>query len=104
MTRSANHDVRRAGAAAERLADTVAGAVRDMPEHLKHLNEQLGKRAGQGLDAVGSAANDAIRQGRDSLDRIEGAIEHRVRSQPWQAMFLAVGIGAALALLLRPRR
>jgi ABC-type transporter Mla subunit MlaD len=104
MSRSANHNVNRVGAATDQIAQTVTGALRDIPENLRHLNEQIGQRTAQGLDAVGSVANDAIRQGRDSLQRIEGVIENRVRTQPLRSLLVAVGIGAAIALIMRPRR
>jgi ElaB/YqjD/DUF883 family membrane-anchored ribosome-binding protein len=104
MSRSANHNANRISAGAEQLAGAVGDAVRELPDNLRTLNQDLTDRATRGLGVVSDAAGQALRQGRDSLERIEGEIETRVRSQPWHALLLAFGIGAVIALLARPRR
>ena len=104
MSRSTNRNANRIGAAAENLSQTVGDAVRDLPENLKTLNREVTERASHGLDMASDAASRYLHQGRESAVRLERVVEDRVRSQPWQAVLLAFGIGALFAYMTRPRQ
>jgi len=104
MSRSTNRNANRIGAAADNLSQTIGDAVHDLPENLKTLNREFTDRAGKGLDKASQAANRYLHQGRESAERLERVVEDRVRSQPWQAVLLAFGIGALFAYMTRPRQ
>jgi ElaB/YqjD/DUF883 family membrane-anchored ribosome-binding protein len=104
MARSTNHNANRISAAAENLSQTVGEAVRDLPENFKSLNREFTSRASSELDRASKMASQYLHEGRESAQRLERVVEDRVRSQPWQALLVAFGVGALVAYMTRPAR
>jgi len=89
---------------AESMGDAVRDTMRDLPENLQSMNEELTERAYQGLEALNCLAGRILDQGRGAVSRVEHGIEDRVRAQPLPALLIAFGLGAAIMLLARSRR
>jgi ElaB/YqjD/DUF883 family membrane-anchored ribosome-binding protein len=95
---------------ASQLIDDLTAVIRDAESLLRATAAQTGDR----VEEIRTRAEATVRQAKERLAGVEqqalerarelaGDAEHYVRSNPWQAVGIAAGVGLVLGLLLTRR-
>jgi ElaB/YqjD/DUF883 family membrane-anchored ribosome-binding protein len=95
---------------AEQLMDDVAAVIRDAESLLRATASDTGEK----IDEARARAEESVRQAKERLAAIEheavrraqvlaGDADTFVRSNPWQAIAIATGVGLLLGLLANRR-
>ena len=78
----------------EGKAATVEAHLQDMGTQVKEMAQDMGTQ-------VKETMTEYYEQGRESLREVPPTLEAQIRARPLQALLVAGGIGALLALLTR---
>jgi ElaB/YqjD/DUF883 family membrane-anchored ribosome-binding protein len=95
---------------ASQLIDDLTAVIRDAESLLRATAAQTGDR----VEEIRTRAEETVRQAKERLAGVEqqalerarelaGDAEQYVRSNPWQAVGIAAGVGLVLGLLLTRR-
>jgi len=95
---------------ADRLIDDLSAVIRDAEGLLKATAAQTGEK----VQEIRARAEESVRQAKERLAGVEeealqrakvlaGEAEQYVRTNPWQAVGVAAGIGLVLGLLISRR-
>ncbi len=98
----------------EKLFEDLQTVVRDAEALLKATSGQAGDKlqevrakaensVRQARTRLESLENDAVKRTKEMAKEITGAAEGYVRSNPWQAVGVAAGVGLIVGLLLSRR-
>ena len=89
----------------EGKAATVEAHLQDMGTQVKEMAKDLGAQVKETVQGMGTQVKETMteyyEQGRESLREVPPTLEAQIRARPLQALLVAGGIGALLALLTR---
>ncbi len=83
---------------------SVGRTVSGWKEDVQQLGGKVSEAARERMEKVGEAASEYYRKGRERAREVGETMDAFVRRRPWETAFLALGIGAAICLLVQVNR